>query len=186
MRFVDVLMDEHRGFVVMLDVLDAAAVRVRKGRDVPSDMLEGLLDFFEFFTDGHHVLEEQVLFPLLAEHGVGRDLTVVNALLAQHDAGRTYARKMRADLGRMRAGDPEARLQFADHAQGYVELIREHIRIEDSYFYQAAEEILTGEEKERVSAAFSRTGGRRAPAADRDRYLQMISSYPAVAAGWAG
>lgn len=184
MRFVDVLMEEHRGFATMLDVLDAVGERVKDGRDVPPGMLDGLLDFFEHFTDGHHLLEEQVLFPLLAEHGVGRDLTVVNALLAQHDAGRSYSKKMRVDLERMKGGDPEAAEHFAAHAQGYAELIREHIRIEDSYFYKAAEEILTSEEKERVSAQFSQAGGRRVAPADRDRYLRMIDEYPAVAGAW--
>jgi hemerythrin-like domain-containing protein len=184
MGLLDVLTDEHRGLVTMLGVMDAVALRVRKGDGVPPGMLTGLLDFFEFFTDGHHVQEEQLLFPLLAEHGIGRDQTVVNALLAQHEAGRSYGRKMRADLSQMSAGDPEARLRFADHAQGYVELIREHIRIEDTYFYQVAEEILTHAEKARITEAFSRAKGRRVPEQERDRYLQMIREYPVIVAGW--
>lgn len=184
MGFLDVLMEEHRGFSTMLGVMDAAAVRVKSGRDVPLEMLTGLLDFFEFFTDGHHVQEENLLFPLLAEHGIGSDQSVVNALLAQHDAGRSYGRKMRGDLERMRVGDPEAPLHFAAHAQGYVELIREHIRIEDSYFYKVAEEILTRAEQERITDAFSRSSGRRVPEQERRHYLRMLSDYPAVVASW--
>jgi hemerythrin-like domain-containing protein len=186
MKFLDILMDEHRGFTSMLNVLDAVAGRVQRGQDVPAEMMVGLLDFFEYFTDGHHLQEEQLLFPLLAEHGIGRDQTVVNALLAQHEAGRTYSAKMRADLERMRAGEADAPERFAAHAQGYVELIREHIRIEDSYFYGVAEEILTHAEKTRITEAFSQARGTRVPEGERGRYLSMLTEYPAAVARWAG
>jgi hemerythrin-like domain-containing protein len=105
MRFLDVLMDEHRGFKTMLDVLDAAATRVERGEHVPADMLVGLIDFFDNFTDRHHDKEEEVLFPLVARHGLGPEQTVVGALLSQHDTGRIYVRRMRAHLTRMQDGE---------------------------------------------------------------------------------
>jgi hemerythrin-like domain-containing protein len=185
MKLLDVLVDEHRGFGAMLEVLERAAARVRDRRGVPADMLCGLLDFFEHFTDGHHTQEEEILFPVLAQHGIGRDQTVVAALLAQHEAGRAYTRKMRAALEGLAAGDANAGDAFAAHAGGYTELIREHIRIEDSYFYGVATEILTHAEQESISEAFSRATTHRVPDAERGRYLTMLREYPAVAAGWA-
>jgi hemerythrin-like domain-containing protein len=71
MRFLNVLMDEHRGFSVMLDVLDAIAGRLERGAEVPVPMIVDVLDFFEHFTDRHHDKEEETLFPLLARHGIG-------------------------------------------------------------------------------------------------------------------
>jgi hemerythrin-like domain-containing protein len=185
MGLLNTLMEEHRGFQTMLSVLEASAARVSRGLAMPEDMLPGLLDFFEYFTDGHHVREEHWLFPLLAEHGIGQDQSVVNALLAQHDAGRAYTRKMRADVGRLAQGDASARESFAGHATGYVELIREHIRIEDSYFYGVAEGILSQAEKESISEAFGRESSSRISEAERARYLAMMTDYPAVVAGWA-
>lgn len=186
MALLNVLMDEHRGFVVMLDVLAGVAGRLRAGGAVPPEMLDGLLDFFEHFTDGHHVQEERLLFPVLEAHGIGREQTVVAALLAQHEAGRMYTAKMRVDAARMRAGDPLATEAFVGHALGYVELIREHIRIEDSYFYSVAEEILSHAEKASIVAAFSQQVGRRVPEGERDRYLAMMRDYAAVVQSWAG
>ena len=46
MRFLNVLMDEHRGFSIMLDVLEAVAGRLERGADVPMPMLTDVLDFF--------------------------------------------------------------------------------------------------------------------------------------------
>jgi len=185
MSLLSVLMEEHRGFLAMLSVLDAAAARVKRGASIPDGMLEGLLDFFEHFTDGHHTQEEHLLFPTLAAHGIGRDQTVVNALLAQHEAGRAYTKKMRADVARLAGGETGARDAFVGHANGYVELIREHIRIEDSYFYGVAEEMLSHAEKESITEAFGRGSRQRVPEAERARYLRMLADYPAVAAGWA-
>jgi hemerythrin-like domain-containing protein len=184
MGLLDTLMDEHRGFLSMLAVLDAAAARVSRSEALPDGMLVGLLDFFEHFTDGHHVREEHWLFPRLAEHGIGKDQSVVNALLAQHDAGRAYTRKMRADATRLEQGDASARDAFVSHANGYAELIREHIRIEDSYFYGVAEGTLSQAEKDTISEAFGRESSSRISEADRARYLAMMADYPRVVDGW--
>jgi hemerythrin-like domain-containing protein len=184
MRFLDVLMEEHRGFKAMLDVLDAIADRLVRGAAVPPPMLVDVLDFFERFTERHHDREEETLFPLLARHGMGSDQTVVRALMTQHDTGRIYGAKMRAAHTRLQAGDPGAAMELAEHAKGYTELIREHIRIEDEYFYKLADQLLTLSEQESVVAKFVGEAGIRPPSPERTRYLQMLGKYPSVVATW--
>ena len=183
MRFLDVLMDEHRGFSAMLDVLDAVAARLRRGHDVPMTMIADVLEFFERFADRHHDKEEALLFPLLAAHGIGRDQTVVSVLMSQHEAGRVYGAKMKQELKRLRQGDTSAAAALADDARAYTELIREHIRIEDEYFYKLADQVLTEAEHDSVVQQFGGAASRRA-SVDRARYRQMLDVYPAVVAGW--
>jgi hemerythrin-like domain-containing protein len=184
MRFLDVLMDEHRGFSSMLDVLDAVAGRLERGAEVPMAMLVDVLDFFERFTDRHHDREEAMLFPLLARHGIGPDQTVVSVLMSQHEAGRAYGTKMRMGLARLQQGDPSAGAALALDARGYTELIREHIRIEDEYFYKLADEVLTEAEHAAIVEHFGASPDNRPSHPDRERYLKMLEVYPAVAAGW--
>jgi hemerythrin-like domain-containing protein len=184
MRFLDILMDEHRGFSQMLDVLDAIAGRLSRGAAVPLPMLIDVLDFFENFTDRHHDKEEEMLFPLLAQHGIGPDQTVVSALMSQHEAGRMYGAKMRAELKRLQDGDPIAARALAEDARGYTELIREHIRIEDQYFYKLADEVLTYAEQAKIVVQFGGGVGARPASPDRERYLRMLDVYPGVASGW--
>lgn len=184
MHFLDILMEEHRGFSVMLDVLDAAAARLRAGYHVPPAMLADLLDLFENFTDRHHDREESTLFLLLARHGIGSDQTVVNALLSQHEAGRAYGKRMRRELKRLEAGAAGAGAGLATDADGYSELIREHIRIEDEYFYALADRVLTAAEHAGLEQDLElRDDGGHAQA-ERQRYLRMLEMYPAVVAGW--
>jgi hemerythrin-like domain-containing protein len=184
MRFLTVLMDEHRGFSSMLDVLDAVADRLERGADVPIPMLEDVLDFFESFTDRHHDKEEEMLFPLLAKHGIGPDQTVVSVLMSQHEAGRVYGKKMRNELKRLQQGDPSAAAALAADARAYTELIREHIRIEDEYFYKLADQVLTEAEHAAIVEKFGGSPGNRSAHPERDRYLKMLEVYPAVVAGW--
>jgi hemerythrin-like domain-containing protein len=184
MRFLDVLMEDHRGFSAMLDVLDAAAERLEIGADVPMAMLVDVLDFFENFANRHHQQEEQTLFPLLAKHGIGPDQTVVSALMFQHEAGRVYGTKMRKELLRLQQGDPAASAALAADARGYTELIREHIRIEDEYFYKLADQVLTESEHEAIVAKFSEGGSARDVQWDRERYMNMLDVYPGVVARW--
>ena len=50
---------------------------------------------------------------------------------------------------------------LAADARGYTELIREHIRIEDEYFYKLADQLLTLAEQESVVAKFVGEAGVR-------------------------
>jgi hemerythrin-like domain-containing protein len=183
MRFLDVLMDEHQGFTTMLDVLDGVASRLELGAEVPMPMLVDVLDFFERFTDRHHDKEEALLFPLLAKHGIGSDQTVVSALMSQHEAGRAYGAKMHRELRRLQQGDPAAPAALAAIARGYSELLREHIRIEDEYFYKLADQVLTEAEHEAIVEQFGSPATREAHP-ERARYLRMLDTYPAVVAAW--
>jgi hemerythrin-like domain-containing protein len=184
MRLLDVLVGEHQGVSSMLDVLDAVATRAGSGADVPIDMVEGIVDYFERCSGGHHTQEERLLFPLLEQLNLGWDETVVNALLAQHEAHRAYTRKMRADVTGIRAGEAVGWEAFSAHAHGYTELIREHIRIEDHYFRGIVEEALTRAERDQISEAFSHPMGSDLPAHDRDRFLRIMQEYPRVVQGW--
>jgi hemerythrin-like domain-containing protein len=185
MRFLDFLMDEHRAFGTMLDVLDAMAAKLARGNDVPLDMLTDVVDFFERFSNQHHMQEEHLLFPLLAKHGIGADQTVVSALTSQHEAGRMYGARMRVEVGLMRDGASGVAASFASDAAAYSELIREHIRIEDEYFYALADRVLTPAEHERIAAQLERAANDPAAHAARVRYLGMLETCAAIVAGWA-
>jgi hemerythrin-like domain-containing protein len=184
MGFLDILLDEHRGFKVMLDVLDALTLRLDKGADVPPEMIQDVIDFFDIFAHRHHGKEEDLLFPQLSKHGLGPDSSVVAALLAQHETGIAYTGKIRADFRNLVSGNPDGRRELVAHARGYSELIREHIRIENEYFYKLAAELLTESERAEITAAM-RGPRDRMPDDMRQRYLEMIPRYSGVVAGWA-
>jgi len=185
MKSLESLYTEHRTIEQMLMVLEAVAKRLETGGDVPASLVSDLLDFFHHFADAvHHAKEERRLFPVLAGHGLGPEASAVGALVHQHDAGRVYVREMRAELERLRDGDRLVGAGLAASARAYIELLREHIRIEDEYLYPLAETALTSEEDTTLCSQFTELERIHHEPGQRARYDQLLARYYEVASGW--
>ena len=142
MKSIDMLSSEHRNLESMLAVFDAAASRLQGGGSVRADLLFGALAFFEGFgISCHHAKEEQLLFPLLAKYGVGPETSFVAALRTQHEVDQAYLLEIREGVGCLSANDVAAGPRLAGVLREYVQLVREHIFIEESYFDSLVETI---------------------------------------------
>jgi hemerythrin-like domain-containing protein len=162
MRAIEILLNEHRAVLGAVARLEQLARALQSGRPVAVDDLRDVIDFCERFVDGSHVAkEERVLFPILAERGLGRDISVVSALVSQHHTGRAHVRHMRRAADAM-AANPRVALDLAASALAYVELVREHLRIEDTYFYSLAQGCLSFDEDATLLGAFEAIDGRLA------------------------
>jgi len=178
-----VLLDEHRTIEGMVEVLEAMAARLERGAALPDGMVDEVLDFFQGFCDvNHHVKEEELLFPALARRGAAVDATPINAYVAQHEIARGYMRELRGLAGELRRA-ATARAAFAATAREYVSLMREHIRIEDHYFSEMAEQVLTPQEDATLAAGMSASGA-GLQSGERERYLRMVGRYRDLVAQW--
>ncbi|MGE5246483.1 MAG: hemerythrin domain-containing protein [Betaproteobacteria bacterium] len=156
MTALDMLMDEHRAIEREIDVLLEVAADLEKRAPVPLDTVEALIDFLQRVADGvHHEKEERFLFPMLAEHGVMPDESIVGPLLLQHESGRFHVREMRNALARLEQGAPGAAVDFGHAARAYAELLRAHIQTEDECLYPIAARVLTPADDERLRGAFA-------------------------------
>jgi hemerythrin-like domain-containing protein len=156
MRAVETLMQEHRVIERGLAVLERMGRKLAAGEHIPADRVEGLLDFFRDFADGcHHAKEEGSLFPALEARGVPRAGGPVGVMLAEHEEGRSYQRRLRQELGRLGA-DAGAGARFAEIAAGYANLLRQHILKEDQVLFRMADQVLTPADDRRLVEAFER------------------------------
>jgi hemerythrin-like domain-containing protein len=184
MKAVDVLVGEHRLIKRMAGVIEALADRLDRGQEVTDRLLGDVIDFSEQFTSNcHHAKEEHHLFPVLAQHGLGPDSSPIAALREQHEANHAYLREMHAALGRIRAGDPQARQAFAASARDYVRMIREHIRIEDHYFQDIAS-VLTPEEDATLTGRMTAIDRACERAGDLGRFDALVMKYETLMATW--
>jgi hemerythrin-like domain-containing protein len=175
MNSLRVLREEHRLIERMLGVLDDVARSVERGADPPR-FSEDLLDFFQLFADEtHHAKEEHRLFPELAKRGMGPH-GVVEAMVHQHDLGRTHIRDMRRALARVRHGDDAARGDFAASAAAYGELLRVHIQIEDDDVYPMAERVLDEDGDRSLTAEFARLDSDLDARAQRARWDGLLEA----------
>jgi hemerythrin-like domain-containing protein len=74
-------------------------------------------------------------------------------MLQEHTAGRTYLRGMADALQQLRNAE-EAHEAFAEHALGYVDLLRAHIDKENNILFVMAERMLPATVHTQLSSAF--------------------------------
>jgi iron-sulfur cluster repair protein YtfE (RIC family) len=120
--------DHHNGLIV--------ALRLKKGGPASSNdsWLEGadkqapqLLEFVDSELLNHFRLEEELVFPMLLELGIGEISALTNELLGEHQA-------MRASLDAIRqSSDPTTLKHFG-------ELLEAHIRKEERVLFPLIEQ----------------------------------------------
>jgi len=157
MRAIDVLTRDHQRIKTVIERLEHAVVGFDRGRGTDVGTLQEIIGLCERWVERAHVLkEEQCFFPLLEARGLGPELTVVSALLSQHRTGEAFLRELRLAVDRAGRGEAGARRDVVIWARDYVELLREHMRIEDQYFYALADDALTPGDDESLLEAFAR------------------------------
>jgi len=86
--------------------------------------------------------------------------------------------------GRLDSGDPLARHDFVVWARDYVGLVREHIRIEDQYFYSLAAETLQPADDATLKARFERIERVSQGSGETERCQSLRERMRALAAAW--
>jgi hemerythrin-like domain-containing protein len=185
MQATQVLRDEHEGILAMLAVVEAAAYRVRDGKNVPADLFTDAAGFFRNFADKcHHNKEEAELFPALVEHGIPQDGGPVGVMLVEHDQGRELIRGLSAAAERYASGDQTAVPALVSNALAYVELLRAHIAKENSVLFVMADQVLSDQEQDKLYQAFDVIEKDHMGPGVHERYHAMIGEYQKIAQEW--
>lgn len=185
MQATQVLRDEHEGILAMLAVIEAAAYRLREGKEVPPALFTDAVGFFRNFADGcHHGKEELELFPELVQHGIPQEGGPIGVMLVEHDQGRAFIRGMKDAAERIAQGDRAAVPALTENALSYVALLRQHIEKENTVLFAMADQVLSDSEQTRLYDAFEEIERTKTGPGEHERYHAMIAQYQQVAAGW--
>jgi len=186
MKAVELLLREHQDVEAILAILEAVARRVDDDRPVPPSLLTDLLEVCEHGVERAHVAKEEcVLFPALAARGLDQKMTVVAALTSQHEAVRAFLGEMRRAADAIAGGDASAWRAFLLASRDYVKVVREHLRIEDEYFYSLADRTLDPADDGALLAGFERIDRVVVPPHQRARCQALLQRCRDVVAGWA-
>jgi hemerythrin-like domain-containing protein len=147
------LAGEHRLITALIDALQSRTAAPGRSDISVTEMLVDALA--ACLAQLHVVKEERALFPLLQSRGLPRDHAVVAALLDQHESGRAYLRRLKNACGAVRAGQPGAAGELGTLVSEFADLVHEHVRIEDEYFYEMAGRQLLPEDHAPLERAFA-------------------------------
>lgn len=179
MQATDILMEEHRVIVRVLDSLETAATRLSAGQAIPMDFFIEAADFIKNFADGcHHKKEEGILFVALAANGMPQDAGPVGVMLAEHEEGRRFTRAMREGAQRVQGGDATALSQVIQNALGYVALLRQHIQKENHILFPMADQVIPIGQHQQIMAEFNRVENEEDV---HEKYLRIADELSKVA-----
>ncbi len=146
---VDVLRDEHRLMLTVVDAMERSARDLMAGGRIDPEFWRRVVEFLEHYLDRlHHGKEENVLFPELARLGLARAVASVAPLSAEHSEGRRAVRSILDALAR-RDGN-----RLAHSALGFCRRERQHIAREEEQLLPACEQTLSAEQSARLVQAF--------------------------------
>ena len=148
-RAIDELKHEHEAILFSLGILEKMAEAAgsgdsRLGSAWNAEDARELLGFLKEFADGcHHGKEEGILFPAMEKAGILNEGGPIGVMFHEHELGRDRIRGMKAALEGAGGHDGVAREAFAREADGYIELLRQHIEKENTILFPLGEKALT-------------------------------------------
>ena len=154
----DSLREEHGVMMKMLAVLQQFFEK-RKApiefQDGEAEDLETLIEFFEIYVDrNHHGKEEQHIFPALSRDGTPDIDFLIDSLIADHCRARKDIQKIKSLVLAIHTCPGDESNDFSMVAQNYVELVRKHIRKENSELLPLIEERLSETERLHIGKQF--------------------------------
>jgi hemerythrin-like domain-containing protein len=151
----DVLREEHGTIMKMLAALQKFSARLMDLKDGDVKDLEALIEFFEIYVDRyHHGKEEQHLFPALCLARTPNIDSLVKSLIDDHCQARKDMEELRSHAAAIHSYTGVEPVEFTEAAQRYVELVRKHIRRENSELLPLIEEKLSEIERLQLGGQF--------------------------------
>jgi hemerythrin-like domain-containing protein len=174
MKPTQILSDEHRVIETVLDVLERIVQQAQTAGKLERQSALDVLDFIRQYADAcHHGKEEAHLFPAMVRKGIPERNGPIGAMLYEHDQGRALVRVMAESLEAAAAGDGAAVDTFIEGAEGYIMLLRGHIRKEDGVLFPMAGRIMDAADEQALMEAFTIVETEHMGHGTHERYLAL-------------
>lgn len=171
------LENDHVYILRLCDVME----RMAQVGNIDPEHLEGVVSLIRNFADGlHHKKEEDLLFPKMEEKGFSTVRGPVAVMLHEHEEGRNYARGISGNIEPYKSGDTEAAEAVRQNLLGYAELLRNHIAKENTILFRMADNALSAEEQEILSAEFNKAEENMAPGGSSSFYIAQIEELAGI------
>ena len=151
----DVLREEHGTTMKMLAVLQRFFATLADFKEGEAQDLKALIEFFEIYVDRyHHGKEEQLLFPALSRTRTTKIDLLISSLIDDHRQARMGMEVMKIDAVTLHSCTEADRNGLTERVERYVDLLRKHIRKENSELLPLIEERLSATESLQMAEQF--------------------------------
>jgi len=164
-----ILSEEHKNILSVIDALNKECGALKSGEDLNIDFFEKTIDFIRNYADKfHHAKEEDILFIELGKDSVQLPCNPIPQMLHEHNLGRQFVKGIEEGL------IEKNKEKVIENAEGYGQLLREHIYKEDSILYPMADEALTESVQELMLIKFEEVENKKFGSAVKKKYLLIV------------
>ena len=148
----EIMKEEHNNILPVVDALEEKANELIDTREIDAAFFLKFIEFQRGYTDGiHHAKEEDILFPVLAEHEATKNNPDIKLLIHQHILSRAHMENIEEAI------DQNKDQVIAKNALEYGSMIRDHIDREDSRLFPLVEQLLPDNTKNEVLRKFKKS-----------------------------
>jgi hemerythrin-like domain-containing protein len=178
---LDHLHAEHRAILRVLDVLDDALARARRGATpAPVALVSRGVDFLRDFADGSHHQKEHALFGALRAHRLPTGL--LERVASEHKLTRDVAAEVRSAVGAVLAGRGQGEAALVETAERCTRLHRDHTQEEERIVFPLARRLLTPLALDGLRSQFARIEGLHGSLVDAGAAVERAFPNPATLA----
>ena len=153
----DILREEHRLILSVLDVAEREAREIEAGAPADAGRIGKIVDFIRGFADHcHHLKEEDLLFERMTAKGFPREGGPIAVMPHEHEVGPAHVAALADLAAAAAAGDVAAREAVVAALTGYAGLLRQHISKEDNILYPMADRVFSDDDQAALAADFER------------------------------
>jgi len=160
-----ILRSENQSILSILEVLEEICFLLRANQEILRLDIVGIADFLSRYAENfHNGKENQFLYPAMEAEGLFTDQPAAQVLSKEHDTGKSFIDEM----NKVAEGVSFDKEVFIQHAESYIDHMRQHIEVEETIVLPLAEAKLSPGGVIRLQQAFdawemSETGAETKP-----------------------
>ncbi len=157
---LDLLRQDHSNMAALLRTLERQVNEFRSDRRPDYDVISAILDYFLSFPDVCHHPREDLIFAKLNERDP-RAIERIGDLRSEHDELAARAHEFLTELRAVLDEAEIPREAFYRRAGRFIDRQRQHIDMEESTFFPAAEKALMPTEWKELNVLMAKTDAAR-------------------------
>lgn len=178
---LDHLHAEHAAILHVLDVVDEALARTRRGvAAAPVALVSRAMDFLRDFADGSHHQKEHALFAALRAHRL--PVGLLERVASEHKLTRDVAGEVRSAVNAVIGGRVPNPFAMLEAAERCTRLHRDHTQEEERIVFPLARRLLTPLALDGLRSQFARVEGTHGSLVDAAGALERAFPNPSTIA----
>lgn len=166
---IQVLIEEHEKIKQVIEKVKALGDMFETSPNEFRQTVSGMLHFFKTYADQyHHIKEEQILFPVVAQENQIVGESLAEELTEHHEDFREITGRIGDELANNRLREAN------DLLLDYTDKLLDHIAVEDEEFFIMAESLLSENVLEKMFFDFEDSD--RALGTDQKAELEKLAS----------